>query len=580
MVTHLYMMVLVWRWFCRCYSTIFEVFKHDWLVVIMDTDTQQEHVFVNDVDAHNEFYSQHKNDIWIGYNSNGYDRYILKALVCGFDPKEVNDFIIEEHKKGWEYSRTFNKVQLFNYDVMVNKAYSLKQLEAFMGHDIRETTVPFNIDRKLTEAEIEEVIFYCRHDVQETMEVFAHQLTEFDSHLSLVREFDLPLKNISKTQAQLAATILGANKVDTDDQDQVFFPDTMDIRKYTHVLDFFDNYDSLNNKELKTEISGVPHTFGGGGIHGAIKKFIYECGPDEYMIMADVDQLYPTIMIEYDLLSRAVHEPKKFSNILATSLELKAQGKKKEREPYKRICNITYGSEGDKYNAMYDPRNRLLVCVFGQLLLLDLIERLEAIPSYKLVQSNTDGILSIIKKSDFELFDDIIYEWEQRTRLHMSFDFYKKIYQKDVNNYLTVDFDGEHKSKGAYVKKLNPLDYDLPIVNEAVVKYFVDGTPVRKTIYECDELIKFQKVTKISGKFSYAIYGKRKQSERVFRLFASKTGKQLMKVKNDVPQKISYTPDICKIINSDVTQEKAPDWLDREWYVKVAKKRINDFLGK
>jgi hypothetical protein len=574
------MMVLVWRWFCRCYSTIFEVFKHDWLVVIMDTDTQQEHVFVNDVDAHNEFYSQHKNDIWIGYNSNGYDRYILKALVCGFDPKEVNDFIIEEHKKGWEYSRTFNKVQLFNYDVMVNKAYSLKQLEAFMGHDIRETTVPFNIDRKLTEAEIEEVIFYCRHDVQETMEVFAHQLTEFDSHLSLVREFDLPLKNISKTQAQLAATILGANKVDTDDQDQVFFPDTMDIRKYTHVLDFFDNYDSLNNKELKTEISGVPHTFGGGGIHGAIKKFIYECGPDEYMIMADVDQLYPTIMIEYDLLSRAVHEPKKFSNILATSLELKAQGKKKEREPYKRICNITYGSEGDKYNAMYDPRNRLLVCVFGQLLLLDLIERLEAIPSYKLVQSNTDGILSIIKKSDFELFDDIIYEWEQRTRLHMSFDFYKKIYQKDVNNYLTVDFDGEHKSKGAYVKKLNPLDYDLPIVNEAVVKYFVDGTPVRKTIYECDELIKFQKVTKISGKFSYAIYGKRKQSERVFRLFASKTGKQLMKVKNDVPQKISYTPDICKIINSDVTQEKAPDWLDREWYVKVAKKRINDFLGK
>ena len=546
----------------------------------MDTDSQQEHIFVNDREAHNEFYNKHKNDIWIGFNSNGYDRYILKSLVCGFEPKIVNDFIIEKKKKGWEFSRTFNKVQLFNYDVMVNRAYSLKQLEAFMGHDIRETTVPFDIDRKLTEQELEEVIFYCRHDVQETMQVFSHQLGEFQAQMALVNEFKLPLRNISKTQAQLSATILAATKLPKEitQQDDITFPSTMEIKKYTQVVDFFKNY-SEKNKELATTISGVPHKFGGGGIHGAIPKYQFECGPDEYMIMADVDQLYPTLMIEYELLSRAVSQPEKFNNILSTSLELKAAGKKKEREPYKRICNITYGSEGDKYNPMYDPRNRLLVCIFGQLLLLDLIEKLEHIPSMKLIQSNTDGILVRIKKSDFELFDDIVFEWEERTKLHMSFDFYKKIYQKDVNNYIVIDYDGKHKSKGAYVKKLNPLDYDLPIVNEAVIKYFVDGTPVKKTIQDCNELIKFQKVSKISGKFDYAIYGKRKQSERVFRLFASKKGKQLMKVKNGTPQKISYTPESCKIDNSDVTNKDVPDWLDREWYVSVAQKRIKDFLG-
>ncbi|MGX7328280.1 hypothetical protein [Enterococcus bulliens] len=558
----------------------YEVFKYDWLVVIMDTDTKQEHVFVNDVEAHNKFYQEHKNDLWVGYNSNGYDRYILKSIVCGFDPKTVNDFIIVQKKKGWEFSRTFNTIQLFNYDVQRSKLYSLKQLEAFMGHDIRETTVPFDIDRKLTNDEIEEVIFYCRHDVQETMEVFAHQLNEFDSHVSLLNEFQLPLRNISKTQAQLASVILGAEKREsTGDDHEIFFPETIQIKKYNQVVNFFKNYHPENNKELKINISNVEHVFAGGGVHGAIPKFVYECGPDEYMIMADVDQLYPTIMIQYDLLSRAVKEPKKFSNILDTSLLLKSQGKKKEREPFKRICNITYGSEGDKYNAMYDPRNRLLVCIFGQLLLLDLIEKLENIPTYQLIQSNTDGILVKINKRDFELFDDIVYAWEQRTKLHMSFDFYKKIYQKDVNNYLVVDYEGNHKSKGAYVKKLSPLDYDLPIVNEAVVNYFVDGTPVKKTIYECDELIKFQKVTKVSGKFSYAIYGKRKQSERVFRLFASKSGKQLMKVKNHVPQKISYTPDVCRIINTDVTKEKVPDWIDRDWYVNLAKKRITDYVS-
>mgnify|MGYP005984719267 CR=1 FL=1 len=63
---------------------------------------------------------------------------------------------------------------------MVKRNYSLKQLEAFMGHDIRETTVPFDIDRKLTE----EVVFYCRHDVHETMEVFSRQIVEFQSHLA------------------------------------------------------------------------------------------------------------------------------------------------------------------------------------------------------------------------------------------------------------------------------------------------------------------------------------------------------------------------------------------------------------
>ncbi|MCV2499609.1 hypothetical protein QQG09_06495 [Melissococcus plutonius] len=554
----------------------YEVFRNDWLVVIMDTDTQAETIFVNDVENHNEFYHQHKNDIWVGYNSNGYDKYILKAIVCGFNPKEVNDWIIVKHKKGWEFSGVFNQIQLFNYDVMVKRAYSLKQLEAFMGHDIRETTVPFNIERKLTNIEIKETIHYCRHDVQETMEVFANQQMEFDSHLSLLKEFQLPLKNISKTQAQLAATILDAQKKKVTDEHEIILPNNLQINKYIKVIDFFKKYND-KNKDLNINISGVPHIFAGGGVHGAISKFKYSCKKDEYMIMADVDQLYPTIMIEYDLLSRAVKQPQKFKDILQTSLKLKAAGKKKEREPFKRICNITYGSEGDKYNPMFDPRNRLLVCIFGQLLLLDLIEKLEIIPSYQLIQSNTDGILVRIRKEDFDQFDDIVYHWEERTHLHMTFDFYKKIYQKDVNNYLVVDHDGKYKSKGAYVKSLNSLDYDLPIVNEAVVNYFVNGTSVKQTINTCDKLIKFQKVTKISGKYDYALYGKKKRHERVFRLFASKSGKALRKVKNDSIQKISYTPEVCKIVNTDVTNETTPGWLDRHWYIALAQKRIKDF---
>ena len=36
-----------------------------------------------------------------------------------------------------------------------------------MGDDIRETEVDFNIDRSLTEKEIQQTLFYNRHDVKE-----------------------------------------------------------------------------------------------------------------------------------------------------------------------------------------------------------------------------------------------------------------------------------------------------------------------------------------------------------------------------------------------------------------------------
>lgn len=482
--------------------------------------------------------------------------------------------------KGWEFSNELNKIQLYNYDAQTNKFHSLKQLEAFMGHDIRETTVPFDIDRPLTESELEEVIFYCRHDVHETMEVFARNITEFEAQLSLIKEFNLPLRHISKTQAQLSAIILEANKTtDHDDQYNIQLPDNIEINKYTSVVEFFRNFNE-ESQDLNLTVSNVPHVFAGGGVHGAVKNYHHDCEKDKLILGADVDQLYPTIMIEYDLLSRNVTKKGKFKNILKTSLKLKAEHKKKERVPYKRICNITYGSEGDKYNQMYDPRNRLLVCIYGQLFLLDLLEKLEVIPNYELIQSNTDGIFVKIKRKDFELFDDIVYDWECRTRLHMSFDYVKKVYQKDVNNYIMVMTDGVIKSKGAYVKELSELDNDLPIVNRAVKDYFITGTSPEETIRNSNQLIDFQKIVKISGKYDYGIYGKRKQHLKVFRVFASKDGKELKKVKQGSVQKISYTPEVCRIVNENVVGREVPDWLDRSWYERLAKKRINDFLGK
>lgn len=83
-----------------------------------------------------------------------------------------------------------------------------------------------------------------------------------------------------------------------------------------------------------------------------------------------------------------------------------------------------------------------------------------------------------------------------------------------MNNYIIVDAAGNYKCKGAYVKKLNPLDYDLPILNHALVAYMVHGVPVEETILGCNDLKEFQLVTKISNKYSGIRYGARYHKER------------------------------------------------------------------
>ena len=557
----------------------FEVYPKLWCCTIISPTHKTETVIVNDPEKLKQYYEKYQNEIYVTYNGRKYDQYIFKAILCDFGPKDVNDYIIVKHQDGWRYSDLFRKVPLVIYDVMPNPPVSLKTLEGFMGSDIRETEIPFDYDGEFTPEMIQQVLKYNRHDVEQTIEVFIQRKNEFDAQMALVKEFGLPLAHIGKTQAQLAAIILGASRREFDDEWNIRLPETLCLSKYSDISNWFlDKNNHNSNAQLEIDVAGVPHVFGWGGLHGALPQYNYHCGPDEVLIMADVDQLYPSLMIRYGLLSRAVSQSKKFEEILQTSLRLKKEKKKKEREPYKRICNITYGAEGDKFNAMYDPLHRNLVCVFGQLLLLDLIEKLE--PFCELIQSNTDGLLLKIKIADYERLDDTVFEWEKRTGLHMSFDEYVSVFQKDVNNYVVVDAHGNSKSKGAYVKGLSPLDYDLPIVNKAIKDYLVNGVPVETTINYCDDLMEFQKIVKVSSKYYAGWYQGEILTDTTFRVFASKKqtgfiGK--IKTPDAKPEKFANTPDNCFIYNDSVFGMKVPAKLDKQWYIDLAKTRLEQF---
>lgn len=191
---------------------------------------------------------------------------------------------------------------------------------------------------------------------------------------------------------------------------------------------------------------------------------------------------------------------------------------------------------------------------------------------------------------------EICKEWEKRNKFTLGFERYHKIIQRDVNNYIFVA-ENYTVTKGAVVKRLSKLDNDLPIVNRAVVDYFVRGIDPRETIYSSDKLIDFQKITKITNKYEYGFHevkygctltvGENSYIgsvllEKVIRCFASTNpnhGTIYKKhKKKETLDKTASTPENAFIDNGDITDKLVPDHLDREFYVELAKRRISEFV--
>lgn len=565
----------------------FEVFKYDWMVVVINPFEKTEQVIVNDKQRLEEHFKAHREEIWCGFNNRHYDQYIMKAILAGFDPWKMNDFIIRQGEPGWKFSSLLNKFNFINYDVaLLNK--SLKQLEGFQGHNIHESNVDFKIDRKLTASEIAETIKYCRNDVEEAINIWVECKNDFDAQLGLVKMFNLPLMAMGKTKAQISAEVLGCVRREWTDEWELYTLPCLELQnaKYRTVSDWLLNTKDYS-KSLEMIVAGVPHQFGWGGIHGALEKFHYKCAPDEIMLHVDVESYYPRLMIFWNLLTRNATRPEKFREIYELRINLKRAGKKKEQAPLKIVINGTYGICKDKNSKAYDPRNANLICVNGQLLLLDLIEKMEKVPSFKLIQSNTDGLIIKIKRKDFDLVDDICFAWEERTNMKLAFDYIEEIWQKDVNNYVFVQYDGKVERKGGYVKELSNIDNDLPIVNKALVDYMLKGIFVEDTINNCNDLVMFQKICKLTGKFDYVADGMGKKANiytnKCYRIFASNFQEDepiyKVKQKENGPQyfKFANTSDHSFIVNDAVKGKPIPKRLNKKWYIDLAKERLSQY---
>lgn len=520
-----------------------EVFKKDNLFVFRDYFTKEWTVIHNDLKALRKFYLANRDSLFVGYNSSSYDSNVIRAYLQGKNPFHVSKAIIESDDRALAYKMfDTKKTPLFGMDLYQdNRGFSLKEHSAFMGINIKETEVDFDLDRELTEEEQVLNELYCKNDVLATEKRFEQNIGMLVAKAAIALYFGLDKMALSMTNANLTAELLGAEKTPDrgDELDKYELPEGFEIESETILNAFMKDEFEANDKghasiSLDVPRRDVTEVLGVGGIHGAKESFIHV----GKFHARDVGSLYPNTMVLFDYLSRNIPEDKRhiYQMLLDERMEAKYSNKefteiKGVKIPtkllingYKLPLNTKYGAMGAEFNKLYDPRMRLLVCITGQMAMWDLLEKIE--DHATIIQSNTDAHYYIpFSEEDEKAIDDIADDWMKRTGYTLDDDPFKAIFQKDVNNYLAVTSDGKVKFKGA-IGLTNGLKVSKAIVSNAFINYVVSGKDYKEFINECNELRQFQMITKTGWTFDDTVVrdmnGNETKAQKVNRTFAIK----------------------------------------------------------
>jgi hypothetical protein len=574
-----------------------EVFAYDWLIVFHNLQTKDKEIFHNDNYGVAEFIDNQKIPTLGGYNTKHYDQWVLKAIYHGADNatvKELNDFIIAGND-GWNFPFLNYKSALWiNFDLMddIPIPLRLKEIEGNLGMDIEESKISFDLDRPLTDEEYTETVKYCCFDVDAAVKLFEVRKDYLESKIAVGAMCGLSeSESLRLTNAKLTAQYLGAKFFDRGDECEYEFPENLNITKYQEVRNFFKSIDPTYKRNLNIDIAGVPHTIAWGGLHGALECYSERKTDTRKVMHIDVTSYYPSLMIVNDYMSRSVPDPDEYRRVYEKRIAAKKSGDKAVADALKLVLNTTYGAMKNKYNALYDPRMANAVCISGQLYLIDLIEKLEDVATFKLIQSNTDGLIVSYDTDHEPEVKSIVSEWEQRTGFKMGMDEIEAIYQKDVNNYVLREVNGSIDVKGGYVSNYEGGDFQnksLVIVARAIVANLLDGIPTEETINDCDDMEQFQIIAKAGSTYNKVVWmgaAGEIEVQNVNRVYASdnKASGTLYKIKfpkkegdSERRDKIANLPDHCFIANR---KGYLIGMVDKQFYIDMAEKRIKDYLG-
>lgn len=554
----------------------------------------------------------------------------LFAIQNDCDPFKLSKYLIDDKGSPYLYPPLkFKKKQFASYDMMrdviLEHWVSLKQFEGFLGLRIFESDIPWDLDRPLTEEELADAISYNLYDVDATDMLFERFSTRIDAHIALIEHYDsLSPFDLIKTGSQKAAIIFKAEPIERYDTFQWVAPEVLRKNISPHLISFYENKIFSANRDndvrfierqlgVKTKqanslkhqeiVQGITFGFGVGGLHGARDHFRYK----GKIWNLDVNSFYPSLMVEYNYISRACPNGAKFLDEMRKQrLIYKEQGHVLDLA-MKLIIVAIYGNMAYKYSKMWDLAQQTSICITGQLMLFWLVQLLS--PYATIIQANTDGVM-IIPHNEEEVRRVWKY-WEDETKMTLELSEGVEIIQKDVNNYILLKKDRDEilkeekskrskyiKTKGGLVRfwnsqmhkgdfdfRVNTYTNQLTILDECVVNYLLWNIKPMETLLKCDDVLRFMKVIKLQGKYKMAFWGDEYLTGKTFRVFFAKEGKMVYKAYEKdgeiKKEKFANLSPNTVVINDDIRNKTIADLnLDLDYYEHLAWNMIKLFDGE
>ena len=246
------------------------------------------------------------------------------------------------------------------------------------------------------------------------------------------------------------------------------------------------------------------------GAHQRLKRV-------ENVKLLDVTSMYPNIIL---ILNALGYASEKYASILQQRIEVKHKDFILS-DALKLILNSVYGNLNNEYSLLYNPKAALSVCVYGQIALFELCNRIA--PFCTIVNINTDGVAFIPNNDDYI---QAYKTWEQDFFLQLEEKNFDLFLQKDVNNYIAVK-DSKLICKGGDVNRYHKdalfKNNNARILDIALVDKLVHGKDIADTLEEnMDKPHLYQYILKAGNTYQGTCDEKGKLLEtKVNRIFAS-----------------------------------------------------------
>jgi len=603
------------------YAYDIEDFRNLFTATFVNVDDEKDiHVFF--VGLGNESYANIKDFLnqeitLIGYNNHSYDDPMLRFLMSYEGEKLTSDLYALSGKLLDDNYREDKQVMGLRYPknrIDSWKSIDLMRILAFdkLGISLKQTAInlkwwkiqdiPINPTSSVDEKDLNKVLDYNLNDVLITKRLYEEitLIRELRADLSKIYSIDLSSASDSRMANMILENIY-AHELKMDirtvrtmrtPRDKVLLGDC--IAKFVKfetpqlqemLLDFSSDYVyNYSNYSYRKTIyfANCIFSLGVGGLHTEDAPGIFVTNENYLIQDMDVASYYPNLIINNNFYPE--HLGPQFIQVLkritAERLQAKKDKDKVKADGLKITINSIFGKMGSEHFWLYDPKAFLSTTISGQMGLLMLVESMY-LNGIEVISCNTDGVVCRIDRKLEKKYYEVAHAWEKATNLELEFTPYKKYVRRDVNSYITEKADGYTKEKGAFLKEVDlKKSYHMPIVAKALHAYFIDGTPVRKTLEDCKDIMEFCISQKSGKNFTIELHTGQKVEhlQKTNRFFITTKGGALLKKADFTNKRIGfYVGRQVRILNDYNATVPFDDYhVDLSFYEKEVMKTVNE----